>query len=149
MLRYKIGLLLAVFLAIPLFAQNLEQQYSLWVDDQRNQIHCFEETSSFQYCLRESTDGKLIVADKNNREVYQIYYFDNWPDEAQEGVYRIRKGNKIGFADATTGKIVIDAIYDCAYPFEDGKAKVGIGCKTETDGEHRWWVGGDWTTITH
>lgn len=149
MYRYKIGLLLAVFFATPLFAQNLEQQYSLWVDDQRNQIHCFEKASSFQYCLRESSDGKLIVADKNNQEVYQIYYFDNWPDEAQEGVYRIRKGDKIGFADATTGKVVIDAIYDCAYPFEDGKAKVGIGCKTETDGEHRWWVGGDWTTITH
>ena len=148
MIRYIIAGLLVIFCSLPVFAQNLEQQYSLWMNDQKNQIHCFDKRSAFQYCLRESKDGKLIVADKTNQEIYQIYYFDNWPDEAQDGVYRIRQGNKIGFADAVTGKIVIDAIYDCAYPFEDGKAKVGIGCKTETDGEHSWWVGGDWTTIT-
>ncbi len=70
-------------------------------------------------------------------------------DEPQEGLYRFRKGNKIGFADEVTGKIVFDAIYDCAYPFKGGKAKVGIGCETQTDGEHNWWTGGKWTTITH
>ncbi|MEX6256226.1 hypothetical protein [Providencia huaxiensis] len=74
--------------------------------------------------------------------------FDNWPDEPQEGLYRFRKGNKIGF-QRSHGKSVFDAIYDCAYPFKGGKAKVGIGCETQTDGEHSWWAGGKWTTITH
>lgn len=146
--QYKMVGMLAIFCSTPLFAQNLDQQYSLWVDDQKSQIRCFVAESPFQYCLRESDDGDLIVADKHNQEVYRIYYFDNWPDEAQDGVYRIRQGDKIGFADATTGKVVIEATYDCAYPFEEGKAKVGVGCKTQTDGERSWWVGGDWTTIT-
>lgn len=148
MIRYVAGLMSLGLMSFLSTAQNLEQQFSLWVENKKDKIECFEPQSSFKYCLGERPNSGLAVFDQKGQEVYQLYYFDNWPDEAQDGVYRIRKENKIGFADAISGEVVIDAIYDCAYPFEVGKAKVGIGCETQTDGEHSWWVGGNWTTIT-
>lgn len=147
MVRYFIGLVSLIVIAGASTAQNLEEQFSLWVADEKEKITCFAPQSDFQYCLRKLPNKGLVVVDQAGQEVYQLYYFDNWPDEPQNGVYRIRKENKIGFADALTGKIVIEAIYDCAYPFEEGKAKVGVGCETQTDGEHSWWVGGKWMTI--
>lgn len=148
MVRYFIGLALFVVIAGAAIAQNLEEQFSLWAADEKDKITCFDARSDFQYCLRELPNKGVVVVDQGGLEVYQLYYFDNWPDEPQDGVYRIRKENKIGFADALTGKIVIEAIYDCAYPFNGGKVKVGVGCETQTDGEHSWWVGGEWITIS-
>ncbi|HGN1706970.1 TPA: WG repeat-containing protein [Providencia rettgeri] len=148
MVRYFIGLVSLIVIAGSSVAQNLEEQFSLWVADEKDKINCFDSQSDFQYCLRALPNKGLVVVDETGQEVYQLYYFDNWPDEPQEGVYRIRKEDKIGFADALTGKIVIEAIYDCAYPFNGGKAKVGVGCETQTDGEHSWWVGGEWITIS-
>lgn len=148
MIHYVVGLMSLGLISFLSTAQNLEQQFSLWVENEKDKIECFEQQSSFKYCLGKSSNKGLAVFDQKGQEIYQLYYFDNWPDEAHDGVYRIRKENKIGFADAITGEIVVDAIYDCAYPFEAGKAKVGIGCETQTDGEHSRWVGGKWTTIT-
>lgn len=148
MVHYVIGFISLGLISFSSTAQNLEQQFSLWVADEKDKIACFEKQSSFKYCLSQLPNKGLGVIDQAGREVYQLYYFDNWPDEPQDGVYRMRKEGKIGFADAITGEIVIDPIYDCAYPFGTGKAKVGIGCETHTDGEHSWWVGGQWTTIT-
>ncbi|ENU1228998.1 MULTISPECIES: WG repeat-containing protein [Providencia] len=145
---YVVGLMSLGFISVLSTAQNLEQQFSLWLSNEKDKIECFSPEASFKYCLGESLNGGSAVFNLKGEEIYQLYYFDNWPDEAQDGVYRIRKEDKIGFADAITGEIVIDAIYDCAYPFEAGKAKVGIGCEIQTDGEHSWWVGGNWTTIT-
>ncbi|QCJ69244.1 hypothetical protein C9446_04830 [Providencia heimbachae] len=147
MVKYLISPILLVALSFSLFADNLDEQYTLWVNDQQNEIKCFESSSPYQYCLRLDPNGGLYMADSQGNEIYRLYYFDNWPDEAKEGLYRIRKGDKIGFADEKTGKIVVEAKYDCAFPFENGKARVGVGCRTETDGEHSWWVGGEWTVI--
>lgn len=130
-----------------LFADSLHEQYVQLLDDPEQELSCFEPNSPYQYCLKNIPHQGLFVIDKQGEQVYQPYYFDNWPDEAQDGVYRIRQGNKIGFADEKTGNIVIEAKYDCAYPFENGKANVGTGCQLETDGEHSWWVGGDWVWI--
>ncbi len=149
MMHYFISVLSLVFVSFLSVGQGLDEQFRLWVSGEKDNIQCFDNQSYFQYCLRKLPNKGLVVVDKKGDEVYQLYYFDNWPDEPQEGLYRFRKGNKIGFADEVTGKIVFDAIYDCAYPFKGGKAKVGIGCETQTDGEHSWWTGGKWTTITH
>ena len=45
------------------------------------------------------------------------------------------------------GDVYKRQVYDCAFPFRDGKASVGYGCKNESDGEHRWWSGGRWQMI--
>ena len=145
MLRFLISTLL-ILISHSALSDNLEKQFENWSEDKQSQ--CFDPRSDYQYCLQKIPNKGLIIVDESGVEVYQIYYFDNGPDYAKEGVYRIRKDGKIGYADATTGKIVIEAQYDCAHPFENGKAHVGVGCKIETDGEHSWWVGGDWQSIS-
>ena len=45
------------------------------------------------------------------------------------------------------GNIIIQPQFDCAYPFKNGKAKVGKGCNKKTDGEHSQWTDGKWYTI--
>lgn len=140
-------LLLVSVMPHMLLADSLHEQYVQLLDDPEQELSCFEPGSSYQYCLKSIPHQGLFIIDEQGNQVYQPYYFDNWPDEAQDGVYRVRQDNKIGFADEKTGNVVIAAKYDCAYPFENGKAKVGTGCKLETDGEHSWWVGGDWVWI--
>ncbi|ELZ5940694.1 MULTISPECIES: WG repeat-containing protein [Providencia] len=141
--------LIVMLIVIPAisFANSLSEQFAQFLEQPDKPLNCFEADSAYRYCLKNQPKQGVIVIDRQGNEVYQPYYFDNWPDEAQEGVYRIRQGDKIGFADAKTGDIVIAAEYDCAYPFENGIANVGIGCKTETAGEHSWWTGGQWKWI--
>ncbi|CAB3917604.1 hypothetical protein LMG26846_05376 [Achromobacter insuavis] len=113
-----------------------------WIDE------CFLASNPFRYCIYlDKQAGGFRVADVQLREPYQVYLFDNGPDYPQDGRYRIRLNGKIGYADEETGVIVIAPVYDCAFPFKDGKASVGHGCKNESDGEHRWWSGGDWQSI--
>ncbi|MGE8657564.1 MAG: WG repeat-containing protein [Achromobacter sp.] len=113
-----------------------------WIDD------CFVPGNPFRYCLYlDKQAGGFRVVDPQLREPYQVYLFDNGPDYPHDGRYRIRLNGKIGFADEETGAIVVPPVYDCAFPYEDGKARVGVGCKEENDGEHRWWSGGRWQTI--
>lgn len=146
MIRFLICAVSLIFMSSSALSDNLEKQFENWVEGK--QSHCFEPKSPYLYCLLDIPNEKFSIVDINGDEMYQIYYFDNWPDAAKDGVYRIIKNNKIGYADAITGKIVIEAQYDCAHPFENSKAHVGIGCKIETDGEHSWWVGGNWQWIS-
>lgn len=113
-----------------------------WIDD------CFVAGNPFRYCIYlDKQAGGFRVVDQHLQEPYQVYLFDNGPDYPKEGRYRIRLNGKIGFADEETGAIVVAPVYDCAFPYEDGKASVGFSCKEESDGEHRWWSGGKWQDI--
>lgn len=148
MCQYIARLIILLLMASTVAAASLEEQFILLMSEESNGEDCFKAESTFQYCLIRQQDKGLVVVDKKGDEVYQVYYFDNGPDYAQDGLYRIRKNNKIGYADEKTGKIVIEPKYDCAYPFKNGKADVGVGCKTQDDGEHSWWVGGVWHVIS-
>ncbi|HGN0868159.1 TPA: WG repeat-containing protein [Providencia alcalifaciens] len=145
------GLFISVFMTAMASAMPLEEQFQLMAEDESEKIRCFEPSSPFLYCLKGSVykKGGIRLVDKQGNEVYQFYYFDNGLDPASDGLYRIRQGEKIGYANAQTGEIVIEPIYDCAYPFENGKAKVGKKCERQADGEHSWWVGGEWQEIVN
>lgn len=67
--------------------------------------------------------------------------FDNAPDEFMGGLVRVRIGGKIGYANRRL-KQVIPAIYDGAYPFDQGRAWACTGCETVSDGEHSSYRGG-------
>ncbi|MGE4439496.1 MAG: WG repeat-containing protein [Achromobacter pulmonis] len=113
-----------------------------WIDE------CFTAGNPFRYCIYlDKPSGGLRVVDQHLQEPYQVYLFDNGPDYPRDGRYRIRLNGKIGYADEETGAIVIAPVYDCALPFEEGRARAGVGCRQESDGEHRWWSGGRWQTI--
>ena len=91
--------------------------------------------------------GKGIVGiDRNENILFKVYIFDNGPDYPSDGLFRIVKNGKIGYANLK-GQTVITPKYDCAYPFKKGKAEVGIGCQTKSAGEYHYWVGDHWYTI--
>lgn len=92
--------------------------------------------------------GNIFAVDCNGNELYQVFKYDNGPDYAEEGLFRIlSKNGKIGYADAETGKIVIKPVYQCAFPFENGRARVSKNCLTETIDEYSEWVSDEWFEI--
>lgn len=110
--------------------------------------NCFRPENPYQLCLyQDKKSYGFHFKDVLLQEPYEPYFFDNGPDYASEGRYRIKIGDKIGFADSVTGKLVIPAIYDCAHPYKNGVAEVGVRCVTKGDGEHAWWTGGRWFRI--
>lgn len=95
-------------------------------------------------------DPDFVVIDRTGKHIYKFYRYDNGPDYLSEGTYRIVKNDKIGFIDSATAKILIEPKFDCAFPFENGKAKVSFKCKTVKSfpgDEHSTWVSDDWFYI--
>lgn len=105
---------------------------------------CF--TKKFDQFAIVGTSEGLVGIDRKENVLFNVFVFDNGPDYTSNGLFRIVKEGKIGYADQN-GRIAIQPKYDCAYPFKNGKAKVGTGCKSKTEGEHSSWVGGKWYTI--
>ena len=91
-------------------------------------------------------DGFFLI-DRSGTKIYEIYPFDNGPDYVSEGLQRIIKDGKIGYGDPILGKVIIQPIYSCAYPFENGRAKVSIDCTTIADREHSTWESKKWVHI--
>lgn len=92
-------------------------------------------------------DPGFVLIDRWGRHLYDIFVFDNGPDYTSEGLYRVVINNKIGFVDSVTSELVIPAIYQCAYPFENGRARVSTQCITKSDGEHSSWESESWFYI--
>jgi hypothetical protein len=90
--------------------------------------------------------GSIIAIDTKGKEIFQVFKNDGQPDYVADGLLRIVKDQKIGYADMM-GKIILKPIYKCAFPFYDGKAKVAINCDTETIGEYNYWKSDNWLFI--
>ena len=74
---------------------------------------------------------------------------DNGPDDYADGLVRIRRGGKIGYADRSF-RIAIAPRFDFAWPFAKGRALVCRGCRVEAAGpgkEHPAVAGGLWGYI--
>ena len=91
-------------------------------------------------------ENVLIGIDNHQNKLFEVFWFDNGPDYISDGLFRIIKNKKIGYADST-GKIIIKPEFDCAFPFENGIAKVSTKCSAETGGEHSIWKSDDWFYI--
>ncbi|HUS01764.1 MAG TPA: WG repeat-containing protein [Chitinophagaceae bacterium] len=92
-------------------------------------------------------DPGFVLIDKTGKHIFKIFAFDNGPDYTSEGIYRIVDNGKIGYVDSITSKVIIEPKFDCAYPFENGKAKVSVNCKTVKafpEDEHSTWESDDW-----
>ncbi len=107
---------------------------------------CFTDTFRNYAIVLKPTVG-FIAIDRQETVLYDVYPFDNGPDPVADGLFRIQRDGKIGYADAVAGNVVIDPQYTCAYPFENGIAKVSTDCTTEADGEHTTWVSEHWMNI--
>lgn len=78
--------------------------------------------------------------------VIRPFVIDNGPDYFKDGLARFRIDNKFGFFDRT-GKIIIGAQFDFAFPFHEGLAAICAGCKEEPEGEYHSVKGGTWGYI--
>lgn len=93
-------------------------------------------------------DSEIVLIDRTGKVKYKVFPFDNGPDEPSEGLYRIIGDNgKIGYADAQTAQIRIPPQYECAYPFENGKAKVANQCTKKLEGDYTIWQSEKWFYI--
>ncbi|RFZ93010.1 WG repeat-containing protein [Mucilaginibacter conchicola] len=109
--------------------------------------HCLTDTfKNFAFVV--TKDNKMIAIDREEKVLFKPFIFDNGPDYPSEGYFRIvDDNNKIGFAD-TTGKIVIEPQYSCAYNFANGFSKVSNDCKlVDLGDEHTGWVSTKWFYI--
>ena len=109
-------------------------------------VTCYTDTFS-TYALVSLKRKGLVGIDRNENILYNVFIFDNGPDDASNGLFRIIKAGKIGYANIHTGKIMIKPQYDCAWPFKNGEAKVSVECKKTTYLEHTSWQSDHWYSI--
>jgi hypothetical protein len=95
----------------------------------------------------QTDNGKWVIKNSKKTTLYEVFLYDNGPDYPSEGLIRIVKNGKIGYANAKTYKIVITPQFDCAFPFENGKAKVSNKCQTVKEGEHSVWTSENWQYV--
>lgn len=109
-------------------------------------LFCFTDTFRSFAIVDKSGEG-IVGIDRQDRVLYSLFIFDNGPDYPSDGLFRIKTAGKIGYADSATGKVVIDPQYACAWPFENGMAKVALECQTRSEGEHSTWISDHWFFI--
>jgi WG containing repeat len=88
----------------------------------------------------------FVGINRDEKILFQIYPFDNGPDDQQDGLFRIVKGDKIGFAD-NLGQVIIQPRFKAVMPFSDNLAAYCDNCSKKKDGEHFTWTGGKWGFI--
>lgn len=86
--------------------------------------------------------------DERHSRRYPAFHFDNGDDYVVDGMSRIvDEQGRIGYADEK-GNTVIAPRFKCAFPFENGKAKVAdTGEKRQYDAEHSYWESDGWYYI--
>lgn len=84
----------------------------------------------------------IMVNPKGQIVLWGVATMDNGPDYFQDGLVRVERRKKWGFADSS-GNLKIKPLYDGAQPFEKGVAFVCNGCKSIPDGEYHRWDGGE------
>ena len=110
-------------------------------------FHCFTDTLRDYAVVISDAEG-MVAIDRHDSILYHVFIFDNGPDYASDGLFRIAEKGKIGYANAVTGKVVIKPQFSCAYPFEHGKAQVSNDCSTSKfDEEHSTWQSDHWFFI--
>jgi hypothetical protein len=107
---------------------------------------CFTDTFR-TYAIVSKGDSGIVAIDRQENILYQVFLFDNGPDESSEGLFRIIVNHKIGYAESATGRVIIKPQFDCAWPFVDGSAKVSTDCQSSSDGEHTTWLSDHWYYI--
>lgn len=112
------------------------------------------ETDTFRsYAKVLQPHGDWIGINQAEDVLYKIHLSDNGPDYPKEGLFRIWKNGKMGYADEQTGKIILYPQYSCDFPFENGKAKVSLtNCVSkpvDKYGEYHYWETEEWIYIDH
>jgi hypothetical protein len=152
----KSVIVLFLFLCAVIYPQSV--QLNLFEQDglygYKNQIDQIVIAAKFAMAMDFSEKGIAAVADSSGwayidtqgNILIRPFIYDNGPDYFCEDLARFVENGKFGFFDES-GKIVIEAQWDFAYPFKDGKAAVCNRCKMSADNEHKKISGGEWGYI--
>ena len=114
---------------------------------------CYTDTFKTYAIVTLNSNSGFIGIDKDENELFQVYPYDNGPDYVSDGLFRIIRDFKIGFADVVSGRIIIQPVFDFSFGFESGLAIVNIGGHKEKvnpanpNGEYHMWRGGKWGVI--
>lgn len=85
----------------------------------------------------DSTYGRWVGIDRNGNILFDLVNFDNGPDYFNEGLTRVQRNWKMGYANKK-GQIVIPCQYDYAKWFKNGVAEVTYDAEEYSDlDEHR------------
>lgn len=104
---------------------------------------CFKKS----FILSHTTAGHHWF-NAHGEKLYDVYWFDNGPDYAEDGLFRFKKNGLIGYADANTYKVIIPARYQAAQPFQNGRAKVSYNADVQQfNNEYLGWIHTDYVTI--
>lgn len=108
----------------------------------------FSDTITTFGFVMEATEGeqKPMAINTRGEELFEMYWYDNGPDYPADGLFRILKNEKIGYADMA-GNIVIEPQFACANPFSEGKAQVTFDCELVPDGEYQRMESDSWFYI--
>lgn len=107
--------------------------------------YCYTDTLR-NYAIVLKKSGGCVAINKNEQELFEVFWFDNGPDSVVEGLFRIKNNGKIGYANKA-GEIVIKPQFDCALPFKEGRAKVSTDCRIIPEGEYSRWESSNWFYI--
>lgn len=80
----------------------------------------------------DSTYGRWVGIDRNENVLFDLVSFDNGPDYFNEGLTRVQRNGKMGYAN-NKGEVVIPCQYAFAGWFENGIAKVTFEAKQYRD----------------
>src|SRR5690606_15606468 len=107
---------------------------------------CYTDTLKY-YAIVLCEERGVIAINPNDEMLFRVFIIDNSPDTPKEGLFRIYdEQGKIGYANIK-GEIVISPEYDCAFPFDNGKAKVAKHCSTQKVDEYSAWESSQWYYI--
>ena len=118
------------------------KQHSMYLDKQY-----FEKLDfSTVELQRVKVDKNWYYVRKDGKAIQAITNKNGEADAFKEGLARTRVNGKIGFFNKTLD-IVLEPIYDYAFPFYDGVAEICVGCKEHGVEENRMIEGGVWKSI--
>jgi len=109
-------------------------------------FYCYTDTITNIGFVIEKEAGRIIAIDRNANELFEVFKFDNGPDYIRDGLFRIIKNGKIGYANEN-GDVVIEPQFECAFPFKNGIAKVSYNCSVKKEDEHSTWESDNWLYI--
>ena len=97
--------------------------------------HAFQDTIITFGIVLEKETYDLIGINRKRERLFEVCKYDNGPEKFEEGLLRIKKNGKIGYAN-TKGEIIIKPQFECASNFNNGVALVTLDCYLYYDMEN-------------
>lgn len=104
-------------------------------------------TDTFRYiAFVYTSDNGLFAIDRKEKRLFEVLMVGAKPDSVSDGLFRIVKNGKIGFANLK-GEVIIEPRYSCANQFNNGITQVSDDCNSAKQTDATKWKGKNWYNI--